>query len=144
MTTKRIQLGHEELRIRGKTKGDCAIHDWPTPGLGARLVQAMRDRHPKGIDACPPCIERAVQDVRSGCCVCGRTELPHPDESTSRALGLTLPKPEPVTWRCQACKRKVCRDHVQTFINDHGAREIGERTLCTDPKCIAERDKDPP
>jgi len=53
------------LHLRTKQTGSCQVHDWPTDGLYKRLVQAMRDRHPKGIDVCPECLERALKDGRA-------------------------------------------------------------------------------
>lgn len=41
----------------------CEIHDWPTEGLGKRLVDAMRASHPRGIDACTACVGRARLDA---------------------------------------------------------------------------------
>ena len=52
----------EVLSIRGHATGDCRVHAWPTDGLALRLIQAMRDYHPKGIKACRGCITRAIQD----------------------------------------------------------------------------------
>ncbi len=42
----------------------CEIHDWPTEGLPRRLVTAMRAEHPKGVNACVPCIERATVEAK--------------------------------------------------------------------------------
>lgn len=78
--------------------------------------------------------------VRHGCCVCGRESLPHPDLDVARQLGHCDPKPDPVTWRCIACGRFVCRDHVVTVDTPYG-KEITHDTLCTDPSCVASRSK---
>lgn len=42
----------------------CEIHDWPTPGLGRRFFEAMRERHPRGINACRECITRARDELK--------------------------------------------------------------------------------
>ena len=45
----------------------CEIHDWPTEGLGRKLVDAMRERHGKGgVNVCRECVVRARQDVAHG------------------------------------------------------------------------------
>lgn len=154
MRTKRFATGRgEELRMRGKQEGSCQVHDWPDEGLADRLMQAMRDRHPKGIDVCPPCLDRALRSagpplpgatyVWGPCCVCGRSELSHPDTEIAEQLGHPKPAPEHVTWRCQACNRFVCRDHVHTVPTDlpppfHRRIPDGQ-TLCTDPECVQAR-----
>lgn len=44
----------------------CDIHEWPTPGLARRLLQAMRARHlTGGINACPDCISRAREEAKT-------------------------------------------------------------------------------
>lgn len=46
------------------SEGPCDIHDWPTDGLAARFVSAMRERHGKGgVNACRDCIDRAYRDA---------------------------------------------------------------------------------
>lgn len=55
-------MNREQLHIR-PAKGGCEVHDWPTEGLARRLVQAMRDTHPRGINACRECIDRAKLDA---------------------------------------------------------------------------------
>jgi hypothetical protein len=40
--------------------GPCEVHDWPTEGMGKRLVAEMRARHGKGgINVCVDCLRRA-------------------------------------------------------------------------------------
>lgn len=51
----------ELLHLRPATT--CAVHDWPTPGLGKRLLDEARQRHPMGIDVCEACILRARRDA---------------------------------------------------------------------------------
>lgn len=55
---------------------DCEIHNWPTEGLPKRLVQAMRATHPKGVNACRDCIDRATDEanrqLETGCILCAR------------------------------------------------------------------------
>jgi hypothetical protein len=42
----------------------CAVHLWPTGGLGQRLIAAMREAHGNGgITVCVECIERAKEDA---------------------------------------------------------------------------------
>ncbi len=57
--------GGERLYIKPGT-GPCMIHDWPTEGLAARLVEAMRELHNQGgLDACRPCLDRAKSDAEA-------------------------------------------------------------------------------
>lgn len=78
-----------------------------------------------------------------GCCVCGATHLADaPNVHLARQLGHPDPAPEEVTWRCEACERLVCRHCVVTISTGMAApfdREIPFETLCTDPKCVADR-----
>jgi len=53
----------EYLHIRGMKDGDCQVHQWPTRGMPRRLVEAMRATHPKGINACTECVERAKAEA---------------------------------------------------------------------------------
>jgi len=53
----------EYLTIRPLGEGECDVHDWPTEGFPRRLVQAMRDTHPKGINACFECVNRAKAEA---------------------------------------------------------------------------------
>lgn len=47
-----------------ETTEPCEVHDWPTDGLGRRLVDEMRARHGKGgINVCRECIVRARDDA---------------------------------------------------------------------------------
>lgn len=40
------------------------VHDWPTDGMGLRLVAMMRERHGKGgVTVCVPCVHRAKLDA---------------------------------------------------------------------------------
>lgn len=50
----------ETLYIKKGTT--CDVHDWPTFGMAKRLVQKMRDSHPKGVNACRKCLGRAFKD----------------------------------------------------------------------------------
>lgn len=87
-------------------------------------------------------IRGARVDNHEGCCVCGRTTIPHPDTELARQLGHTPPSPEAVAWRCAACHRKVCRDHVyvvQTDLPRPFHEEIPVDTLCTEPTCVRAR-----
>jgi hypothetical protein len=44
----------------------CEIHDWPTEGLGRRLVATMRERHGKGgVNVCRDCVTRARGDAKA-------------------------------------------------------------------------------
>lgn len=51
------------VHMRPIPKGDCQVCSWPTDGLAVRLVKAMRASHPKGINTCIPCIDRAKLDA---------------------------------------------------------------------------------
>ena len=60
----RIPMSTDEAVYLGPAKDQtCEIHDWPTAGLARRLVTAMRDRHPTGINSCRDCIARAKEDL---------------------------------------------------------------------------------
>ena len=65
MLRKTIPTSQGLLHLRGKKSGTCHVHDWPTDGLAERLVQAAKDMHPKGVDACVECIERGLADARA-------------------------------------------------------------------------------
>jgi len=53
----------DKLHIcRAPDDAPCDIHDWPTEGLPQRLVQAMRDTHPVGLNACRACLQRAFDE----------------------------------------------------------------------------------
>jgi len=44
----------------------CEIHDWPTDGLGRRLIATMRERHGKGgVNVCRECVTRARGDAKA-------------------------------------------------------------------------------
>lgn len=51
----------EEIRLK-PTETPCEVHEWPTDGMGKRLVDAMR-ASPAGINACRECIVRAKLDA---------------------------------------------------------------------------------
>ena len=81
-----------------------------------------------------------------GCCVCGRTALPHPDTSVARQLGHPVPAREAVTWRCSACRRLVCRECVYVILVEIDGvmlEEIPHETLCTEKGCVAARKANP-
>jgi len=63
-TRTQVPRSGEELRIKPRETGECEVHDWPSEGMGLRLVQAMRDRLAKGINACRPCLDRALADAK--------------------------------------------------------------------------------
>ena len=52
----------EYLHIKPLKEGPCEVHDWPIEGMPQRLVAAMRANHPKGINACRECVERATRE----------------------------------------------------------------------------------
>ncbi len=52
----------EYLNIKPIKEGPCEVHDWPTVGFPLRLVTAMRATHPKGVNACRECVERATKE----------------------------------------------------------------------------------
>jgi len=54
----------EHLHINPLKEGDCEVHAWPTEGFPRRLVEAMRSTHPKGINACRECVERAAAESK--------------------------------------------------------------------------------
>lgn len=66
----------EYLTIKPLQEGTCEVHDWPTKGMPQRLVEAMRASHPKGINACRECVERATaesdRERRAKCVLCHR------------------------------------------------------------------------
>lgn len=65
MEKKKIPLGDgQSLHVSPAKENVCDIHDWPTEGLAKRLVQAMRDSHPTGINACRDCLARAREDAK--------------------------------------------------------------------------------
>jgi len=50
--------------IRPAPADPCEVCRWPSEGLAARLVRAMRERHGKGgINVCIDCIKRARQNA---------------------------------------------------------------------------------
>jgi hypothetical protein len=58
-TTEKVHL--KDMPVGTK----CDIHEWPSAGLAARLLQAMRARHRTGgINACATCITRAREDAK--------------------------------------------------------------------------------
>ena len=60
----RSPAGYDRAAYLGPAKNQtCEIHDWPTAGLARRLVTAMRDRHPTGINSCRDCIARAKENL---------------------------------------------------------------------------------
>ncbi len=62
---KLIPIGGGKAVYLGPAKTEhCAVHEWPTNGLARRLVRAMKDTHPKGINACRDCVARAVKDAK--------------------------------------------------------------------------------
>lgn len=57
-------MSREAVFIRGLTnETPCETHDWPSEGMGKRLVEAMRATHPRGINVCRDCIDRARRDA---------------------------------------------------------------------------------
>jgi len=58
-------MADEKIHVRSMpADAICEAHDWPTDGLGLRLVAAMRERHGKGgFTICVPCIGRARGDA---------------------------------------------------------------------------------
>lgn len=52
------------LQITGMPGGTCQVHGWISKGMGKRLIQAMRDTHPTGINVCIDCIARARLDAK--------------------------------------------------------------------------------
>lgn len=54
----------DKIRITPQT-GDwkCDVHDWPTRGLGRRLVATMR-ASPKGVEVCRNCVVRDRDDAK--------------------------------------------------------------------------------
>ena len=62
----RVQIpmsdGHT-IFISAAEGAECEVHDWPTEGFGRRLVDAMRDAHPDGINACRGCVARAKESL---------------------------------------------------------------------------------
>ncbi len=64
---QRIPIGNGQAVYLGPAaEQTCDVHGWTTPGFARRLVQAMKDSHPTGINACRDCIERATEDARKG------------------------------------------------------------------------------
>lgn len=62
----KIPIGNREAVYMDPApeRATCDAHEWPSDGLAARLVAAMRERHGKGgVNACRPCIERAKLDA---------------------------------------------------------------------------------
>ena len=58
-------MARERIRIREVREAECEVHDWPTEGLGKRMVAAMRDSFPVGINVCRDCVLRARDDART-------------------------------------------------------------------------------
>ena len=57
--------GGKAVYLGPAAKQECEVHDWPTLGLARRLVKAMRDLHPTGVNACRDCITRAKEDAHA-------------------------------------------------------------------------------
>jgi hypothetical protein len=73
------------------SEGPCAIHDWPTDGLAARLVVAAREAHGKGgVNACVDCLARAREDAHVRARASGLRALELGDASRQRAHEVAL------------------------------------------------------
>jgi hypothetical protein len=56
----------EKVHITPQQGATCEVHDWPTEGLGRKLILAMRERHGKGgVNVCVTCISRARGDAKA-------------------------------------------------------------------------------
>ncbi len=51
---------HDEVVHLRASEGPCDVHEWPSEGMGERLVTVMRERHGKGgVNVCRECLVRA-------------------------------------------------------------------------------------
>ena len=58
-------MARERIRICEVSEAECEVHDWPTEGLGKRMVEAMRASFPTGVNVCRACVVRARDDARA-------------------------------------------------------------------------------
>ena len=56
-------------------EGPCDVHEWPTDGMGQRLILEMVARHGKGgVNVCVGCLRRARDDAMRKAGLSGKIE----------------------------------------------------------------------